>query len=155
TEHTRRGIALTPMGRALCRRGASVSQDLDSLESEGQPRSGPPRGRITVGGFSSRIRGPLAPSLPTMRAAAPGLTVTNIEEQREELIEMVTAGRIDASLIFDWNNSSLSLPPTLASALITVDRADIIMHRDHHLATRAEVGRPDLVGQVFVSAPRN
>src|SRR5699024_10676666 len=52
-------------------------------------------------------------------------------------------------------NSSLSLPPTLASALITVDRPDIILQRDHHLATRAEVGRPALGGPVFVSAPRN
>lgn len=155
TERTGRGIALTPMGRELSRRGASVLQDLESLESEARASSGQPRGRITVGGFSTGIRGLLVPSLPPLRAAAPELTVTNIEEEPEELIEMVTAGRIDASLIFDWNNSSLSLPPTLASALITVDRADIIMHRDHHLATRAEVGRPDLVGQVFVSAPRN
>src|SRR5699024_11909486 len=70
-------------------------------------------------------------------------------------IGTVPAGRLVASLRFDWTPSPLSLPPPLASALITVDRADIIMHRDHHLATRAEVGRPDLVGQVFVSAPRN
>src|SRR5699024_9955987 len=130
-------------------------QDLESLESEARASSGQPRGRITVGGFSTGIRGLLVPSLPPLRAAAPELTVTNIEEEPDELIELVTAGRIDASLILDWHNSSRSLPPTLASALITVGRADIIMHRDHHLATRAEVGRPDLVGQVFVSAPRN
>src|SRR5699024_681684 len=120
TERTGRGIALTPMGRELSRRGASVLQDLESLESEARARSGQPRGRITVGGFSTGIRGLLVPSLPPLRAAAPELTVTNIEEEPEELIEMVTAGRIDASLIFDWNNSSLSPPPTLASALITV-----------------------------------
>jgi DNA-binding transcriptional LysR family regulator len=44
TERTGRGIALTPMGRELSRRGASVLQDLESLESEARASSGQPRG---------------------------------------------------------------------------------------------------------------
>src|SRR5699024_10144979 len=91
TARTGRGLALTPIGRELSRRGASVLQDLERLESEARASSAQPRGRITVGGFSTGIRGHLVPSLPPLRAAAPELTVTNIEEEPEELIEMVTA----------------------------------------------------------------
>ncbi len=155
TERTGRGIALTPMGRELSSRGATILQDLEGLESDARARSGDPRGRITVGGFSTGIRGLLAPALPQLKIRAPELTVTNIEEEPEELIDMVVAGRIDASLIFDWNNSSLYLPPTLTTAQLAVDRADIVMHRDHRLATCTEVTRRDLLGEVFVSAPRN
>lgn len=155
TERTGRGIALTPMGRELSQRGAELLQDLESLESDARARSGEPRGRITVGGFSTGIRGLLAPSLPRLKAAAPELTIANIEEEPDELLDMVTAGRIDASLVFDWRQASLSLPASLNSELIAVDRADIVMPRDHHLASRPEVARQDLLGEVFVSAPKN
>lgn len=155
TERTGRGIALTPMGRELSRRGAGVLADLEGLETDLRARSGVPRGRITVGGFSTGIRGLLVPALPRLRDSAPELTVSNTEEEPDELLEMVTAGRIDAVLVFDWNSSSLQLPSTLNSELVAVDRADIIMHRDHHMAHRAEVGRRDLVDEVFASAPRN
>lgn len=155
TERTGRGIALTPMGRELSRRGAELLQDLESLETDARARSGEPRGRITVGGFSTGIRGVLVPSLPLLKDTAPELTITNIEEEPDELIDMVTAGRIDASLIFDWREAPPQLPSTLKSELITVDRADIVMHRDHHLAARGRVSRQDLLGEVFVSAPRN
>jgi DNA-binding transcriptional LysR family regulator len=122
--------------------------------SSGQFRAG----RITVGGFSTGIRGLLVPTLPpTAGRSAPELTVTNIEEEPDELIEMVAAGRIDASLIFDWNglrglsSAARRSPPQL----ITADRADIVMNRDHPLASRAEVG-PGQTSSVeeFVSAPR-
>ncbi|WP_235344667.1 helix-turn-helix domain-containing protein [Brevibacterium sp. UCMA 11754] len=40
TERTGRGIALTPMGRELSRRGAELLQDLESLETDaGQGRA--------------------------------------------------------------------------------------------------------------------
>lgn len=155
TERTGRGIALTPMGRELGRRGAELLQDLERLETDARARSGVPRGRITVGGFSTGLRGVLVPALPRLKHTAPELTITNIEDEPDELIDMVTAGRIDASLIFDWREASLLLPSTLKSELIAIDRADIVMHRDHHLASRAEVTRQDLLGEVFVSAPRN
>lgn len=141
TERTGRGISLTPMGRELSSRGAQILHDLEGIESEARARSGDPRGRITVGGFSTGIRGLLVPALPRLRAAAPELTVTNVESDPDELVEMVSAGRIDAALIFDWNSSVLRLPSTLTSEVIAVDRADIVMHRDHHLADRAEVTR--------------
>ncbi|MDN6124097.1 MAG: LysR family transcriptional regulator [Brevibacterium sp.] len=155
TERTGRGIALTPMGRELGRRGAELLQDLERLETDARAKSGVPRGRITVGGFSTGLRGVLVPALPRLKHTAPELTITNIEDEPDELIDMVTAGRIDASLIFDWREASLLLPSTLKSELIALDRADIVMHRDHHLASRAEVTRQDLLGEVFVSAPRN
>ncbi|MDN6603562.1 LysR family transcriptional regulator [Brevibacterium sp.] len=155
TERTGRGIALTPMGRELGRRGAELLQDLERLETDARAKSGVPRGRITVGGFSTGLRGVLVPALPRLKHTAPELTITNIEDEPDELIDMVTAGRIDASLIFDWREASLLLPSTLKSELIAIDRADIVMHRDHHLASRAEVTRQDLLGEVFVSAPRN
>lgn len=142
------------MGRELSRRGAELLQDLERLETEARARSGETRGRITVGGFSTGIRGVLVPSLPRLRDTAPELTITNIEEEPDELIDMVTAGRIDASLIFDWRESSPLLKSSLNSELIAVDRADIVMHRDHHLAGREQVTREDLLGEVFVSAPR-
>ena len=154
TERTGRGIALTPMGRDLSRRGAELLQDLEALETDARARSGELRGRITVGGFSTGIRGVLVPTLPRLKDSAPELTITNIEEEPDELIDMVTAGRIDAALIFDWRESSPIVPSTLNSELIAVDRADIVMHRDHHLASRNEVTREDLLGEVFVSAPR-
>ncbi|WP_235346809.1 hypothetical protein [Brevibacterium sp. UCMA 11754] len=72
TERTGRGIALTPMGRELSRRGAELLQDLESLEDDARARSGEPRGRITVGGFSTGIRGVLVPSLPLLKETAPG-----------------------------------------------------------------------------------
>ncbi|SMX97851.1 DNA-binding transcriptional regulator, LysR family [Brevibacterium sp. 239c] len=155
TERTGRGIALTPMGRELSRRGTQLLQDLESLETDARARSGEPRGRITVGGFSTGIRGVLVPSLPRLKTTAPELSITNIEEEPDELIDMVTAGRIDASLIFDWRESLPLVPSTLNSELIAVDRADIVMHRDHHLASRSKVTRRDLLDEVFVSAPRN
>ena len=40
------------------------------------------------------------PALPRLREAAPELTVTNVESDPDELVEMVSAGRIDAALIF-------------------------------------------------------
>ena len=155
TERTGRGIALTPVGRELSRRGAGLLEELESLETAARAQSGEPRGRITVGGFSTGIRGLLVPALPRLAASAPELTVSNFEEEPDELIEMVTAGRIDASLVFGWDSSSLHLPATLISERITVDRADIVMHRDHRLAACAEVTRSDLLGEMFVSAPRN
>ena len=155
TERTGRGIALTPMGRELSRRGAELLQNLERLETDARARSGEPRGRITVGGFSTGIRGLLVPSLPRLKITAPELTISNIEDEPDELIDMVTAGRIDAALIFDWRASSPPLPSSLNSELIAVDRADIVVHRDHHLATRSEVTRHDLLNEVFVSTPRN
>ncbi len=62
TERSGRGISLTPMGRELSGRGAQILHDLEGIEAEARARSGEPRGRITVGGFSTGIRGLLVPA---------------------------------------------------------------------------------------------
>lgn len=155
TERTGRGIALTPLGRELCARGAGVLRALEQLQAEVRAPDAEPNGRITVGGPSTGLRGILAPALPLLAARAPDLQVANVEDEPDVLLEKLLSGRIDAALLFDWEDRRTHLPATLRSTALVDDPADVIMHRDHRLAGRARVTLADVRAETWTSAPRN
>jgi DNA-binding transcriptional LysR family regulator len=74
------------------------------------------------------------------RELLPGTEVSlHLNETSEELLELLTAGRLEFGLGTDYPGYELPLPAGLDEALLTVHPIFVVLSKDHPLARRAEV----------------
>jgi DNA-binding transcriptional LysR family regulator len=98
-DRTRRGMALTPLGREIVDRARFILAEAEALVELATARREPLSGRLHLGVIPTI--GPfLLPRLwPVLRARHPRLTVYLIEDLTARLIDDVRSGRLDAALI--------------------------------------------------------
>ncbi len=151
-ERVGRGVVLTDVGRLLAERGSRVLDDLESLENLARDGSRP-AGPFHLATFATAHRGLVAPALVRLLAEAPELRTTVVEADPQDVVAQVARGSADAGLAHDWESVHLALPPGLDQALLMVDRADLVVHRDHPFARRGSVTPRDLVQEPWVCTP--
>jgi len=89
-----RGVVLTPAGRAMVESADEVFHALERcLESARSADEGAARGVVRVVGFSTAIRGLLAPALATLSARHPDLTVQIGEEDPDRRCTVCIRGQ--------------------------------------------------------------
>lgn len=146
-ERVGRGVVLTERARLLVERGSELVEALDALDHLVQHGAEVVAGTYRLATFATASRGLVAPLLARLEGRAPQLRVEVVEHDPWETVALVARGRADAGLVHDWSTMPLELPDDVESATILVDRADVLVHRDHPLARRARVDPRDLAGQ--------
>ena len=154
-ERIGRGVALTELGRRLADDGNRVLGDLETIEAHlAAARDGAPlHGQVRIAAFSTGVRGLVAPALATLRRTDPGLDVRVVERDPHEALDLVAGGQVDTALVHNWGDLPLPIPAHVDNVQIGIDTADIIVPREHPLATRPVVSAAELVGLVWTCAP--
>lgn len=130
-----RGVVLTPAGRAMVESADEVFHALERcLESARSADEGAARGVVRVVGFSTAIRGLLAPALATLSARHPDLTVQIGEEDPDEALHSVHSGAADLALVHDADGVPAVAPRSIVRRSIHTDHGDVVMNRTHPLA---------------------
>lgn len=150
-----RGVVLTPAGQAVVDSAPAVFQALERCAEAAQSVSdGTPRGVLRVVGFSTAVRGLLAPTLPRLSVRCPHLRVHVTEQDPDQALHGVDAGTADLALVHDADGLPVPLPPSLTQRHVHTDVGDVVMHRAHPLA---RLGPPlagaDLAGHAWVTSP--
>ncbi|MEU4603975.1 LysR family transcriptional regulator [Kribbella sp. NPDC023972] len=150
-----RGVVLTPAGQAIVDSAAEVFQALERCAEAAQSvAEGAPRGILRVVGFSTAIRGLLAPILRQLSARCPDLHVHVTEQDPDQALHSVDAGAADLALVHDADGLPVPLPSTLTQRLLHTDVGDVVMHRAHPLAgLDSPLVGTDLAGYAWVTSP--
>lgn len=152
-ERVGRGIVLTERARQLAERGAWVLSELDGLDRLVESPDDAVGGTVRLATFATACRGLVAPLLPRLSRVAPDLRVRVLEDDPREIVLAVARGQADLGLVHDWTSVRLDLPPELDATPLLVDRADMLVHRDHRLASRRRVTPADLAGEHWAITP--
>jgi DNA-binding transcriptional LysR family regulator len=150
-ERVGRGVLLTRHGRHLVERGTRLLDDLEELQSDLHRQAGTVAGHLRLLAFSTAVRGLVAPALPAVLAAHPGLRVTLTEREPAESIAAVAVGQGDLALVHTYGDIALPVPDHLTRTVIGRDTADVIVGRGHPLAGRAFVTPRDLADEDWVA----
>jgi DNA-binding transcriptional LysR family regulator len=150
-----RGVVLTPAGQAVVDSAPEVFQALERCAEAAQSVSdGTPRGVLRVVGFSTAVRGLLAPTMPRLSTRCPDLRVHITEQDPDQALHCVDAGTADLALVHDADGLPVPLPPALARRHVHTDVGDVVMHRAHPLAgLDPPLAGPDLTGHAWVTSP--
>ncbi|WP_367048377.1 LysR family transcriptional regulator [Streptomyces sp. Je 1-332] len=142
-----RGLTLTPAGERLRTQGRDLIARAREVEREARGDGAALSGPVTVGCFVT-----LAPYyLPRLFSECtrlhPGIEIDVVEAEADQLVEALTAGRIDFALTYDLG---LSTEPELRSETIARAPAYVIVAADHPLAGRGSVRLAELSTEPLV-----
>src|ERR1700678_3189868 len=161
-----RGVMLTRHGRHLVEQGARLLSDLEELQSGLHEQAGTvaghgrlaafstaQRGQVRRAAFSTAMRGRVAPALPPVLAAHPGLRVSLTEREPWDTVDLVATGQTDLGVAHSWGDVPLSVPAHVARVVLASDLAEVVVRADHPLAGRAVVPPRDLAGEDWIGTP--
>jgi DNA-binding transcriptional LysR family regulator len=152
-ERVGRGVMLTRHGRHLVEEGTRLLSDLEELQSGLHRQAGTVAGHVRLAAFSTAMRGLVAPALPPVLAAHPGLRVSLTEREPWDAVDLVATGQADLGVAHSWGDVPLAVPAHVARAVLASDLADVVVRRDHPLAGRAVVTPRDLAGEDWIGTP--
>lgn len=144
-----RGIALTPAGELLARRGTELVALAEAVAADVRERGAQPAGRLRLG-LSPTARYGVAPRLlATWAAATPGVMLYTQEDTTGALLRDLAAGRLDLAVLFCAPDE---LPDGVETTLVAEEPAVVHVPADHALATRSSVAPQDLAGETVLVA---
>jgi DNA-binding transcriptional LysR family regulator len=152
-ERVGRGVMLTRHGRHLVEQGTRLLSDLEELQSGLHRQAGTVAGHVRLATFSTAMRGLIAPALPPVLAANPGLRVSLTEREPWDAIDLVATGQADLAVAHSWGDVPLPVPAHVTTTTLARDRADVIVRTGHPLASRAVVTPRDLIEENWIATP--
>ncbi|WP_141822073.1 LysR family transcriptional regulator [Humibacillus xanthopallidus] len=150
-ERQGRGVLLTEAGRTLTESARDLLAQMELLESRVLGASGEVVGTVRLATFATAYRGIVVGALARLREAAPDVVLRPDEIDPWEAVDAVASGSHDLALVHNWEPLPLAIPDHLEVRHLGRDRADVLVHRDHPLATRASVTVHDVVDAGWVS----
>ncbi|HET7801177.1 MAG TPA: LysR substrate-binding domain-containing protein [Humibacillus xanthopallidus] len=150
-ERQGRGVLLTEAGRTLTESARDLLAQMELLESRVLGASGEVVGTVRLATFATAYRGIVVGALARLREVAPDVVLRPDEIDPWEAVDAVASGSHDLALVHNWEPLPLAIPDHLEVRHLGRDRADVLVHRDHPLATRASVTVRDVVDAGWVS----
>jgi DNA-binding transcriptional LysR family regulator len=151
-ERSGRGVALTPAGELLLRRGPELLEHAEEVAEAVRSRDGAAAGRLSLG-LSPTARYGLGPELLAACAtAAPAAMLYTSEDTTGALLRDVAAGRLDLAVTF----CAPEPPPAgVELALVRDEPAVVHLPAGHPLAPREALSLGDLASEtILVAASR-
>jgi DNA-binding transcriptional LysR family regulator len=145
-ERQGRGVLLTEAGRTLTESARDLLAQMERLESRVLGASGEVVGTVRLATFATAYRGIVVWALARLREQAPDVVLRPDEIDPWEAVDAVASGSHDLALVHNWEPLPLAIPDHLGR-----DRADVLVHRDHPLATRSSVSVRDVADERWVS----
>ncbi len=152
-ERAGRGVILTEAGTRLVVASTPILADLERLRADLQLAGTDDRvtGEVRLAAFSTVVRGLVIPVLGDLAAQHPDLSVPLRESEPWETIALVASGQRDLGIVHRWGGVALAMPDHLVSTPLFTDVADVILHRDHPLASRTVLRPEELAGERWVA----
>ena len=154
-ERVGRGVVLSAHGRHLVDEGGRVLADLEQLEAGLHRQAGTVAGHLRLTAFSTAVRGLVAPRVRLLLDTHPDLTISLRECEPWDTVQLVGAGMADVGIVHRWGDVPLVVPDDLTATMLATDVADVIVHREHPLAGRAQVTPSDLLDEGWIATPEN
>lgn len=123
---TARGVRLTEAGEALVQHADAVISGLAAAEDEVAQIAGLRKGRVRLAAFPSGSATLVPLAARTLRDRHPGVSVSLVEAEPPEALELLRAGEIDVALTFGYpeaglaENSDLDVEPLFDDELLLV-----------------------------------
>jgi len=152
-ERVGRGVILSGPGRILVEEGARIAADLERLETDLHAHAGGVTGDLALVGFSTAMRGLIAPVAAGLMTTHPDLRIRLREVEPWQAVDEVAAGKADVAVVHRWGDVPLAIPDHLDRATVHRDEADIVVRDDHRLARRRTVQPSDLVDEHWIATP--
>jgi DNA-binding transcriptional LysR family regulator len=106
-----------------------------------------------VTAFSTAMRGLVAPVVGELHQRHPGLSVVLTEREPWDTVDLVAAGESELGVVHRWGDVPIAIPDHLAATVLAQDVAEVVVRRDHPLATREVVTPRDLVDEDWIATP--
>ncbi len=132
------GIELTPASEQVLVAADDLLARADALERLG--RGSAPSGVLTVGCFPSLAPTIMASAWAAMAQHYPEVTLNVVSAPRDEIVEMLLAGKIDCGLAYN-----LQTFPELETTVLYDTEMHVILSADHPLAAEPVISATDLV----------
>lgn len=136
---TRRRVELTPVGREVARRAATMLAEAADLVALARASGAPLSGPLALGAIPTIGPWLLPAALPTLARAYPQLELKLADGLTDELLAQINAGTLDAAII--------ALPHAIkgmAHAALFDDAMMLIVPRNHALARRGTIAPASL-----------
>src|SRR4051794_10825402 len=152
-ERVGRGVILSGPGRILVEEGARIATELERLETDLHAHAGDVTGDLALVGFSTAMRGLIAPAAAELMAAHPGLRIRLRELEPWDAVDEVAGGQADVALVHRWGDVVLEIPEHLERRIVHHDEAEVIVRDDHRLAGRDHVTPHELGDEPWIATP--
>jgi molybdate transport repressor ModE-like protein len=130
-ERTRRGVTLTPAGRALAHHARLVLQQMDQMKGELSEYGGGLRGFVRLQANTAAVSEFLPEVLGKFLAGHPGIDIDLEERSSHDIVRSVAGGFADVGIVADIVDfGGLEVFP------FATDRLVLVMPRGHPLARR-------------------
>lgn len=146
-----RGVLLTQRGKTLAERGRRILDDVELLESTLLTDPDKPEGTLRIATFSTASRGLVGPILKELDGS--GVRLSVIGEDPREAVERVATGQADLAVVHDWQSVPLAIPDHLKVENLCLDDAEVLVNREHPLASARQIHRRDLLEEFWISTP--
>ena len=138
-----RGVALTPVGRALADRALRIIIELQEAERDIAEITSGGVGQVRIGSVTGPAMDRVLPVLRITRLSQPSVEVEVIVATSDVLVELLLSGRIDFALGRPPEGDERSLVKT---NLISPELVSLVVRRDHPLHRMPNLAASDLLG---------
>ncbi|CAL9660250.1 HTH-type transcriptional regulator HdfR [Streptomyces sp. enrichment culture] len=142
-----RGLTLTPAGERLQQQARDLLARAREVEREARGEGGELAGPVTVGCFVTLAPYYLPPLFSECTERHPGIEIDVVEAETDQLVQALTAGRIDFALTYGLG---LSAAPELRGETIALAPAYVLVPAGHPLAGRDSVVLNELSAEPLV-----
>lgn len=146
----RRGVRPTAAGATLVDHAQAIFAQVQAAEDELAAVLGVRGGRLRVASFPSAGATLLPEALATFRAGHPGVSLTLVEGEPEDIAPRLRTGELDLALLFAFPGGGDSLTAGLRPVRLLEDPLHVALPGDHPLAQQSTLEISDLRRQDWV-----
>lgn len=152
-ERVGRGVVLTEPARLLVDDARRLFGQLESISARLELAGSTPSGALRLACFATSLRGLVAPLAAELARDLPALTLTVIEKDPADAVEMVAGGQADLAVVHDWTGVPVHRPAHVQGRQIGTDRVDVLLPAHHRLAGADQVVPQQLTADLWASTP--
>ena len=151
-ERSPRGVRLTEAGGALVSHAEAILARIEDAEEELAALAGLRGGRLRLASFQSAGATLVPRAVAAFRERHPGVELAMVEAEPDEASARLRSGQIDVALVYDYDGVSGMLGAELELTQLIDDPYEVILRRDHELASHPSLGLADLADEPWVAA---
>jgi len=144
-ERNRRGVMLTPAGRAFVHHARLVLQQMEQMKGELSEFAGGRKGRVRMQANASALSEFLPEVFKGFLASHPGIDIDLEENSSYEIVRAVAEGFVEIGIVADIVDFS-----DLEAYPFATDRLVVVMPRGHSLAGQRSLAFRSLLDHEFV-----
>lgn len=148
-ERRPRGVSLTAAGQTLVSHTEGILARLDAAEAALAEIAGLRGGRLRMASFPTAGATLMPLAIASFRSAYPGIELSLVEGEPEEIAPRLRAGELDLALLFEFDGEQL-LGEEMTRAPLLEDPLFLALPREHRLARRSRVRLEDLREEAWV-----